>query len=273
MRAFLKSAAVLAGFYLLSACTAEELSETLFPDEVLKKIHAINDAITNRDYGAMRSMVVTSMSQEELEAKLDQVFVYLPQGTFVGRELAEFKKSSLKTASGMDRTTYLAGYQYEYADGWAYVTLVLIDDSGDVSLQRLNIDQLSQSLRQSNAFTFAGKGVVHYVVFALTVVIPLFIIATFVVCFQMRDLKRRKRWLAFILFGVGGVVLNWTTGALTIKILTIGLLGAGFFMNSTLAPVMLSVWLPLGAILFWIFRQSGKLALKRDQSTNDFHAG
>ena len=108
MHAFVKPIAVLAGL-LLSACSAEELSEALFPDEILEKLHVINDAITDRDYGTIRSMVVASMSDEEFEAKPDEIFVYLPQGAFVGRELAESRKTFLRTASGIDRTTYLAG--------------------------------------------------------------------------------------------------------------------------------------------------------------------
>ena len=232
MRTILLAKVVLVGI-LLSACSAEKLSETLFPEEVRKKLNLINDAIISRDHGALRrSMVITSMSDEEFAAKLDEVFVYLPGSTFVGRELAEFNKFWLKTASGTDRTTYNAGYQYEYTDGWVYVALQLTVENGNIALHRLNITRLPQSLRELNAFTFAGKGAVHYVVIALAVLIPVLVIATFVTCFRMRNLKRRKRWLAFILLGVGGVALNWTTGASTLNILSVGILGAGFFMAS-----------------------------------------
>lgn len=273
MRTLLQAAVVLAGI-LLSACSAEKLSETLFPEEVRKKLNLINDAIISRDHGALRrSMVTTSMSDEEFAAKLDEVFVYLPGSTFVNRELAEYSKFWLKTAGGTDRTTYSAGYQYEYTDGWAYVALQLTVENGNTVLHRLNITRLTQSLRELNGFTFAGKGAVHYVVFALAILIPIFIIATFVTCFRMRNLKRRKRWLAFILLGVGGVALNWTTGASAINILSVGILGAGFFMASALAPVMFKVWFPLGAVLFWSFHQTGKLAFTHEQSLEDNHSG
>jgi hypothetical protein len=115
--------------------------------------------------------------------------------------------------------------------------------------------------------------VIHYVAFVLAVSIPIFIIVTFVACFRMRDLKHKKLWLAFVLFGVSGFALNWTTGGVAIKILSIQLLGAGFTMASQWAPLMLKVSVPLGAILFWVLRQSGQLALKSEQPVEDSHPG
>ena len=73
MRTILLAKVVLAGI-LLSACSAEKLSETLFPEEVRKKLNLINDAIISRDHGALRrSMVITSMSDEEFAAKKAQI--------------------------------------------------------------------------------------------------------------------------------------------------------------------------------------------------------
>ena len=272
MHSFLHVTFVIAGL-LLSACSAEELSESLFPEAVRKQLNLINDAIANCNYGAIRSVAATdaSMSEEEFATKLDEVFAYLPRGTFVSRELAGFNSLWLKTIGGIEQTTYSASYQYEYTDGWAYIELKIISENGDMYLKTLNISRLTMSLRETNAFTLLGKRVIHYVILSLIIMIPIVIIITFVVCFRTRNLKRRKRWLAFIIFGVGNISLNWTTGATSIKILTVGVLGAGFDMASELSPVMLAVWFPLGAVLFWSFRQTGKLALVREQSLEDDH--
>lgn len=272
MCSLLKGAVVLVCL-LLSACSVEDLAETLIPDGVQKQLNRINNSIISRDFDALRAAAITSLSDKEFATKLDEVFVYLPRGKFIGRELVGYNSVSLKTVSGTAQTTYIAGYQYEYTDGWAYVELRLMAENEQIALQTLNITRLTQSLRELNAFTFSGKRAVHYVFFVFAILNPIFIVATFVACFRIRNLKRRKRWLAFILFGVGSATLNWTTGATNFNLLNIALLGSGFMMASAFAPVMLNVGFPLGAVLFWSFRQSDKLTLVPEQSMEDNRSG
>lgn len=268
MRTLARVAVIMTGL-VMAACSSEEISESMIPDNVRGKLNSINDAIVNRNDDVIRRLVPDSMSDKEFDAGLEKIFNSLPRGAYVDRELVGFKKTWLKTTSGIDRTTYQAGYQFHYTGGWLYVRLQMYVENEEVVLQKLNTTPINDSLQNINAFTFSGKPLINYMMFALAVLIPLFIVTTFIACFRMRNLKRRKRWLVFVLLGIGGITLNWTTGALVTKFLSVRLLGAGFWMSSTIAPVALSVGLPLGAILFWVFRQTGRLALVSEEPSKD----
>ncbi|HAI69239.1 MAG TPA: hypothetical protein DCM38_07375, partial [Gammaproteobacteria bacterium] len=61
--------------------------------------------------------------------------------------------------------------------------------------------------------------------------------------------------LIFILFGFVNVTVNWTTGGINIDPLSILLLGAGFRKVGLYGPVLISVAIPLGAIIFMIKRK------------------
>lgn len=122
-----------------------------------------------------------------------------------------------------------------------------------------NFQPLPDSLQALNRFTFQNKSAIHYLFLVACILIPLFIMATIVVCFRSR-VRRRWFWIIFIVFGITRFQLNWTTGQTAIQTTSISLLGGSFFRASCYAPIVFSFGIPAGAIIFlalcpWLLRK------------------
>jgi hypothetical protein len=59
--------------------------------------------------------------------------------------------------------------------------------------------------------------------------------------------------MLFILFGIGGFAINWTTGETQLSALTVRLLGVSL-AGALYGPWILSVSFPLGALVFLLRR-------------------
>jgi hypothetical protein len=122
------------------------------------------------------------------------------------------------------------------------------------TIDGFNVQPIKDSLENMNKFTFDGKGALYYLVFSLAIAIPVFIIYTTVLCARTKIEKRKWLWLIFILCGLTNFSLNWTTGEWRFLPMQFELLGAGFF-SVPYGPWILSVGLPLGAVVFLLRRR------------------
>lgn len=105
-----------------------------------------------------------------------------------------------------------------------------------------------------NRFTFAGKSLVHYLVFAACIAVPAFILVALVVCILSR-IRRKWLWISFILLGFMQFRFDWTSGQFEVQPISFALFGASAFRQSPYAPWVLGFAIPLGAIVFLIFRR------------------
>lgn len=97
-----------------------------------------------------------------------------------------------------------------------------------------------------------------YVVLPLMVINVLLIWATAIACLLIDTVRRRWLWLPFILVGIGMLRVDlmgmWDFSPIYFQLCATGFTWAG----SAFEPWVLSVSLPLGAILFWIFGRGRK---------------
>ena len=114
---------------------------------------------------------------------------------------------------------------------------------------------MDRPLEEINRFSLEGKGTVHYLFLFACLAVPFFILFTLVVAIRTRFNKRKWAWILFILVGFVQFSINWTTGQIGVKPLSFQLFGAGALSASVFAPWILSVSLPIGAVLFWIKRE------------------
>ena len=70
-----------------------------------------------------------------------------------------------------------------------------------------------------------------------------------------------RLWIIFILFGLGPLSLNWTTDQIGFSLLSFLLFSGSAMASSIYSPWIISVSLPVGAVLFWIFRNKLRLQL------------
>lgn len=101
-------------------------------------------------------------------------------------------------------------------------------------------------------FTMTGKGPLQRATFLAVVVTPIFILFT-IVAIARSSRNRKWLWIPFALIGIGKFSIQWVEGGQWfLQPLAFQVLGASVFKNPVYEPWVLSVSLPLGAVLFWI---------------------
>lgn len=188
-----------------------------------------------------------------------------------GQEVGQFKAMRTVLPSGMPDVTNLVGYQVNYRSGeasynvsfqFAYGSRWFVANAAwrerpnePRQIIGMRVVPLERSLQETNAFTFSRAELTHYLVFTAALAIPIFIVWTLIVCIRTPVSGRKWLWVLFILVGFAQISLNWTTGEIQVKPLAFQLLGAGVFAAGVYAPWILSVSLPVGAIVFWVKRR------------------
>lgn len=163
---------------------------------------------------------------------------------------------------------YLTVYDVEGDEKFAQLTLAVYPENGTCCVTSyINLIESDRRPSTFNAFTFEGKGWVHYLMFGLLISIPVFMIATAALCFFEKRVRHRWVWIPFILVGLWGVTFNWTTGAIQSEIIKVSsqgifinffkvhLLGAGFVTMGYFQPWILSIGSPVGAVAYLIRRR------------------
>ena len=145
-------------------------------------------------------------------------------------------------------------YQYQFSNAWVLAAVTIDTVGGRKTVFGVTVNPIPKSLGELNAFTLSGKGIQHYVLLVLAVIVPVFIIWTLVLCARTK-IRKKWLWIIFILVGIAKLNLNWTTGQMGFQLLAFQIPGAGMAKMGLYAPWILTVSVPLGAILFLIMRR------------------
>jgi hypothetical protein len=141
-------------------------------------------------------------------------------------------------------------YEYHSAQGWGAVAIAITGDSSGRSVEGVRAIRLTESLEQSNAFSFRGKSVGHYLMFALVLGCLTIAVSVAVRAFRT-SMKRRWAWTLLALVGTGTVSFNWTTGQVGFGLLGVLFLDAAFGQRAPAAPWILQAAFPIGALMTW----------------------
>jgi hypothetical protein len=134
------------------------------------------------------------------------------------------------------------------------INVALQKKAGVTTIWGFHVVQTPDSLENLNRFTFTGKSFFQYVIFALAILIPIFILYVLVLCIQTKIAKRKWLWIIFILLGIGRVTMDWSTGRWKLDLLNIQLFGAGA-IAPLYSPWLITVSIPVGAIVFLVMRK------------------
>jgi len=162
-------------------------------------------------------------------------------------------KASTSFGSGLTR--YDLAYEYTFEGRWMIADVVIFKDGDHREIVGMHARMEDQSLEQSNAFTLAGKGAVHYLVLLLTIASPLVCLTAFVLCLRTPMRRYKVWWALFALVGIVTLHFNWTTGAANLNLVSFQLFGASE-SGELYSPLILGVSIPVGAIWFLIQRKA-----------------
>jgi hypothetical protein len=202
------------------------------------------------DFEHIEAKIDPSLKNAQLRSNLEQIAAFFP-----AEKPIDIQTVGAQSFSNADMSQVNLTFQYKYPGKWLLVNVVLKKRGGDTVVMGVNVQPLRDSLESINRFTFEGKDGVQYIVLAATVIVPLFILYALVLCARTSIPKRKWLWILFILVGFAQVTLNWSDGNVHINPLRVQLFGAGFWKAGPFAPWLLSVSLPIGAIVFLLRRK------------------
>jgi hypothetical protein len=160
----------------------------------------------------------------------------------------------VNSAQGTDIYKINLTFEYQFPTKWLLINVATQKKNGVVTIIGFNIYSIPDSLENLNKFTLAGKNPIQYLTLAFAVLIPLFTLYSLVLCIRTKMEKRKWLWIIFILIGIGEFTVNWTTGQWNFAPLSFQLLGAASFAPPY-GAWLISISLPLGAILFFLKRE------------------
>lgn len=234
-------------FALLSGCDTQAwIARFLEPGEI-ELADKLYDVLKKADADAVRAEM-EEVPEGDLEGVLATIANMIPDTEPVRVELLAAHRFASTTGSNSASLVR----SYEYDDKWIVLQMSFKPDSEVPRLEGFHINEIWKNEVAANDFTLSGKSTAHYLALFLAVAIPAFILYTFVVCLRSPLTWRWKLlWSIFILIGLTQIVFNWTTGQVSVNILSVQFFGAGFF-KPTFQPILLLLSVPLGAIWFWI---------------------
>jgi hypothetical protein len=232
-------------------CSQEAMMEKLIPKEEVEFSRKYLSLFQSRNFEEISKRLNPQLKSEKLQSQLEQVAQFFPPDPPQNIELV-----GSHTFKSGDKWQANITFQYEFPSSWliANINLERIGD-GELIVNGVNVNPIHDSLENINKFTFKGKSPIHFIFLVLVGFLPLFVIFTFVVCIRTAMKKRKWLWAIFILLGFVKFSINWTSGAININPLSFQLLGAGFVSAGKFAPWIMTISIPLGALIFWIRRE------------------
>ena len=234
----------------LVSCSHENASKWLIPEAESEFAKDYISKLKNRDF----EYVVSKFSPELLPQVTDELLEGMANRFRPGDPVSVQIIGSEVVESNAEWTGNFT-IEYGYESGWnvASVALRRADDGYEVF--GVYVYRTEQSQSEINAFGLSAKTPLQYFVLLLAVTTAAFIIFTLVTCIRTPIPGRKWLWVIFIVFGVGMIQVNWTTGDPSFQILTIKLFGASAVKAGPAAPWTVSASIPLGAIMFWFRRK------------------
>ena len=218
-------------------------AEAAFARDYLQKLH-------ERSFDHVKAYLDPALTAQVPDQKLEDIAQHFPSGKVVSTELVG---SQTNVVNSVWHGNF--SFEYQFEGGWAVANVVLKRTGEQLSVLGFNVYRTDASQREINKFVLQGKSAWHYTILAQAVTVPVFIIATLIVCLRTPIPRRKWLWVLFILGGIGSISINWTTGAWEFQLLHYLLFGGAALAASEHAPWVITAGFPLGAIVFWLKRR------------------
>jgi hypothetical protein len=212
------------------------------------------DLLRERRFEQIEKDLSPELRSVDIRSKLARMAEAVPAQPPLSRSVVGYQVMR-QVAKGAESTSTNVTFEYRYAANYVLANVATLRKAGTVAVTGISAYPRPDSLEHQNAFTFAGKGPLHYAVLTLALLEPAFILYALATCIRTRMARRKWLWILFIVAGFFRFSLNWTTGAWSIEPLGFQLLGAGVVAMGV-GPWVLSVSVPVGAIAFLIRRRT-----------------
>lgn len=272
----MKQSFYLLTFALLSlfmpACSYDEISESFIPKEESSFAKDYLARLRAQEYDYVKSMLSPEIASQVNDELLEKMANHFRPGE---PKSVKIIGSHVNIHNGQWRGNFT--FEYEFESGWNLANTALKKVGNGYEVIGLNVYQTAASQKEINAFNLSSKSVTQYSVFILAIAVPIFILCTLIVCIRTPIPRKKWLWIVFILFGIGAIQVNWTNGAYGFQLISFQLFGASAISAGPGAPYVLSVSVPLGALIFWLKRKKfileSSLTEKPEQQSDDVSGG
>jgi hypothetical protein len=238
---------------LLAGCDQKALLQKFVPKDDDAFARRFLNAVRTGDYVAADQMLVPSLRNAKSESGLREINHVLAHGEPVSVEIIGCNVFTNASSQGSTRTTNLS-YQIHFPGSWAAGNIAVGHKVNATAIVDSHFQSIPDALEVLNRFTLSGKSVVHYLVLAACLAIPLLILVALMVCIRSR-IRRKWLWIIFILIGFVQFRFDWSSGHFDVQPVSFALFGASCFRSSPYAPWILGFAIPIGAILFLLLRR------------------
>lgn len=233
---------------LLASCDQASIVKKMTPPEDEQIARSYINLLRQNKFEQIQKNVDPSVKSADVKKALLKMAALMPP-----QEPKSVKVVHVNVVHSSDTYRSDISLEYEFPNEWLLINVVIQKKNGVSTLLAFNVDRLRDSLENLNKFTLAGKSQLQYAVLALAILIPLFSLYVLILCVRTRIEKRKWLWVVFIVLGIGQFTINWTTGQWRITPVAVELFGAVGFA-SPYGPWMISISIPLGAIVFLLRR-------------------
>jgi hypothetical protein len=232
----------------LSGCNQANLMKTITPPEDEAIARRYTDDLRRSSFDRIEHDLDPGLKDSNMHDTLASMAAMFPAQEPVSIKVVGFRSF----LSDVKRTEITL--EYQFPQKWLLAEVVTQRSDEVTTITGFHITPIADSLENVNRFTLVGKGTTQYAVLSLAVLAPLFTLYVFVVCIKTRMRKKKWLWLIFIVFGIGKLIVNWTTGQVLFTPLAIQVPASGATAQPY-SPWMVYVSIPIGAILFLSIRK------------------
>ena len=240
---------------LLAALILAGCDETIWFEQIIPKEEAEFSKhylalFPAGDFEKIETYIHPNLRSAQLRTTLEQI-----AATFPAANPTDIQTVGVRWRWMADTSLVHLTFQYAYPGQWLLANVTLQKNGSETFVTGIDVQPLPDSLEHLNRFTFEGKGFTHFAMLTVAIFVPLMIVVALILCTKTPIPKWKWLWILFILFGLTQVTLSWSEGTLHITPLAVQLLGVGFARHGLYAPWLLTVSLPLGAIIFLLIRK------------------
>jgi len=218
-----------------------------------------------RRFSPIERDVDASLKNAKLRGELGGAAAPLQTGTIVSIDMTGAQQNL-----GNERPPIVLGYEVKLTRGVAAVTVAFKREGTRLVIEELSVYRLDQPLERANAFTLTGKSLAQYLWLLAASAVMVFVLTTLLVCMWETRVRWRWLWAVLCCAGVAKCTMDWATGETDIQPISFQMPGAAIWPSSFYGHWYVLFTLPLGAILFWLFR--ARLVAPKEKS-RDLEAG
>jgi hypothetical protein len=233
---------------VLAGCTQQNLLQKFASQAEQDLARHYIDFLRQNRFEDIERVIDSSIGGPSLHGTLGKMAALIPAGEPTSVTLVGVNRMNTASATTLNLT-----FEYDFSGKWLTMNVAVKRQGGNTTIVGFNVNPEPASLEQQNKFTLTGRTSVQYIVFALTIVLPLLTIWSLVVCVRTKLKGRKWPWVLFILLGIGKFAVNWTTGQWAFAPLSIQLFSAGAFAP-LYGPWTFAISIPLGALIFLLRR-------------------